>query len=411
MNIFRRYKKLFLALLFLIIVVVLGYLLWRLFFQTAAVTPLATPPAGTVGGLPTVGPGQNQATTTTGPGNLPGQTGPSGTSGEPTAIAAGGVTRTEPLTTSPISDSTLAPDGRVQYYNPADGRFYRIDDKGNATLLSDRVFHSVSAVTWAPDKNKAILEYPDGSKILYDFNAKKQVTLPAHWQDFSFSPDSQQIVSKSLGIDTENRWLMTTDADGANARALEAVGNNDKTVYPAWSPSDQIVAYYTKGVDFNRQEVFFVGLNDENFKSTVVEGRGLQAQWSTTGDRLLYSVYNSADGMNPRLWIVDAAVNTIGSNRTSLDLSTWANKCSFASNTEIYCAVPESLPAGAGLFPELADQTKDDLYKIDLLTGAKKLLAVPDGAFNISQVMVPGGQNYLYFTDKTTGQLYKINLR
>jgi len=181
------------------------------------------------------------------------------------------------------------------------------------------------------------LNYPDGSKIIYNFTTKKQVTLPKHWQNFSFSPGSDQIVAKSMGLDVENRYLITANSDGSQAKALEAIGANDKTVYPAWSPGGQIVAMYTQGVDFDRQEVFFVGQNDENFKSTVVEGRGFQSQWSTAGDHLLYSVYSTTNDLKPLLWLVDAKSDTIGQNRTNLDLQTWANKCTFASDTEVYC--------------------------------------------------------------------------
>lgn len=168
---------------------------------------------------------------------------------------------------------------------------------------------------------------------------------------------------------------------------------------------------YTEGVDFDRNEVFFVGQNNENFKSTIVEGRGLQTQWSENGDKLLYSAYHSRDNYIPRLWIVGANGDNIGIGRRSLDLSTWANKCTFASNSEVYCAVPENLEAGAGMFPELADRSRDNLYKIDLNTNAKTLIAVPDGTFNVSDIMVPGAQDYLYFTDKTSGRIYQIRLR
>jgi hypothetical protein len=137
----------------------------------------------------------------------------------------------------------------------------------------------------------------------------------------------------------------------------------------------------------------------------------LEFQWSDAGDRLLYSVYHSRDNYNPRLWIVNAQGDSIGQNRISLDLATWADKCTFASNTEIYCAVPENLENGSGFFPELADRTKDNLYKIDLKTGAKKLIAVPDGAYNISQIIVPESQDYLYFTDKQTEEIYQVRLR
>jgi hypothetical protein len=115
--------------------------------------------------------------------------------------------------------------------------------------------------------------------------------------------------------------------------------------------------------------------------------------------------------MNPSLWIVNAQGNDIGQDRINLGLSTWASKCSFASNTEVYCAVPKDLPEGAGLFPELADKTADILYKIDTTTGNKKLIAIPENASNISNIMVASGQTILYFTDKATGKIYSIQLK
>lgn len=418
MNIFSRYKKFFLVLSFLAFVVLIGYLLWRLFFQPAPVPSPAGPAiTGTTGGLPDVGLGSGNFQDGSGPSVLPGGTvtpgqgAPGAKQNQPDEKAIGGLTKTVALTENSVIKPTLSADGRVQYYDERDGRFYRVDSEGKITPLSDKIFHQVTDVTWAPSKDKAIIEYPDGGKIMYDFTNKKQYTLPSYWQDFSFSPSSEQIIAKSLALDPENRWLVVSGADGTNAKNLEPIGTQDKTVYPAWSPNGQIVAMYTQGVDFDRQEAFFVGLNRENFKSTIVEGRGLESKWSSSGDRLLYSVYNSSDNFNPRLWIVDATADSIGQHRRSLDISTWANKCTFASNSEVYCAVPESLQRGAGLFPELADRTKDDLYKIDLTTGAKQLIAVPDNTYNISQIIVPKNQDFLYFTDKTSGQLYKVNLK
>ncbi|MFA5023992.1 MAG: hypothetical protein WC523_03510 [Patescibacteria group bacterium] len=419
MNIFARYKKIFLVLAFLILVLAIGYLLWRLFFKSSALPPTATSTPGEISGLPTAEPGTGQSGELGGTGTLPGEE-PGGTltpgtsavsPDEPNPLAVGGLTKTDALTNSPVLDPVLSADGHVQYYDQNDGRFYKIDENGKVTLLSDQVFYNVRQIVWAPNKDQAILEYPDGNKILYNFNTKKQVTLPAHWKDFSFSPSSDKIISKSIGLDPENRWLVVANADGSQAKALESIGTKDATVFPSWSPNNQIVAMYTKGVDFDRQEIYFVGLNGENFKSTMIEGRGLQTEWSTNGDRLLYSVYSTRDDLKPRLWVVDASGDTINQNRRSFDLQTWASKCTFASNTEIYCAVPETLEKGAGLFPELADKTKDDLYKIDLANGTKTLIAVPEGAYNISQVLVPTSDDYLYFTDKKTGQLYKVRLR
>jgi hypothetical protein len=416
MNFFARYKKIFIIIIFLGLIVLLAFLIWQTFFKTSVSEEINGPLSSGTSGLPTSGDNTNSPSDQTGSGNLPGDN--NGVNPEdqinPDAksdLAIGGVTNIKTVTNSPALNPTLNNNGGVQYYDKNDGRFYSLDKNDKPVLMSDKVFYNVDKVVWAPSKEKAILQYPDGNKIIYNFKSKEQISLPAHWSDFSFSPDSNSIVSKSLGIDEENRWLMVSNGDGSKAKALEQIGNNDKTVYPAWSPNNQIVATYTKGVDFNRQEIYFVGLNGENFKSTMIEGRGLQSQWSTKGDRLLYSVYNSGDNYLPRLWIVNAQGDKINTNRIDLELATWSSKCSFASNTEIYCAVPENLETGAGLYPELADRTKDNLYKIDLISGVKTLIAVPDGAYNISQVIVPESQNNLYFTDKKDGQIYEVKLK
>jgi len=415
MNFFARLKKPLLILGFLILVALVGYLIWRLFFRPEPITLPGTDTPGMSGNLPTAGPNASTSEEITGPGNFPIGSESNGTGApnpnEPNPLAVGGLTKTTLITDVPTLNPTLSSSGGVQYYNKNDGHFYSLNADGEVVALSSKVFHDVDRVVWAPDKNQAIIEYPDGNKILYNFQTEKQVTLPTHWEDFSFSPDSTQISSKSIGLDVENRWLMVSSSDGSKAQALENLGVNANTVISSWSPNNQTVAMYTKGVDFDRQEIFFVGLNGENFKSTIIEGRGLESQWSTSGDRLLYSVYHTRDNLNPRLWIVDAQGDSIGQNRQSLELATWASKCTFANNTEIYCAVPDYLEQGSGLFPELADKTKDSLYKIDLTTGSKKLIAVPDGTYNISQIMVPSSENYLYFTDKTTQQIYQVQLK
>jgi len=422
MNFFARYKKIFLIIGFIALVALFAYLLWRFFFQSPVTVQTPTNATqGTGNGLPSAGLGNGTGTDQNGTGGLPSSSGPgsstpvtgqtNGNPNEPSPIAVGGLTKTTLINESPSLSPTLDKNGGVQYYDKNDGKFYKIDSDGKKVALSDKIFHSVDNVTWAPDSNKAVLEYPDGSKILYNFTTQKQVTLPSHWKDFSFSPDSSQIISKSMGTDPENRWLIVSNDDGSKAQTLEQIGDKDNSVYPSWSPNNQIVAMYTEGVDFDRQNVFFVGLNGENFKSTEVEGRGFESKWSTTGDKILYSVYNTSDNLKPRLWVVDASGDTISNDRKSLSIQTWASKCTFASNSEVYCAVPNNLESGAGLYPELADKTQDSLYKIDLKTGSQKLIAVPNGAYNISSIVVNNNQDSLYFTDKFSGSIYQVKLK
>lgn len=412
MDFFLKYKKVFFLAVFLLVVFLLGYLLYFVFFKPALTGKPPVAPAGTstIGQFPAAG---------TGTGGIisdPGAAGQKLPPAEPAAdisdVALGGLTRTKPLSDKKSLDATLAANGSdLQYYDKGDGKFYRITKDGEAVLLSDKVFHEAEKVTWAPNKNKVIIEYPDGANIIYDFDGKKQTTLPSHWEDFAFSPSGNQIVMKSIGLDPNNRWLAVADIDNSESRIIEPLGDNESSVYPAWSPNNQVVALFTEGVDFDRQEVYFVGANKENFKSTVVEGRGFQPKWSPEGNRLLYSVYSGASDMKPNLWIVDAEGENIGANRKNLHLATWADKCVYADNNGLYCAVPENLEEGAGLFPEMARTTKDALFRIDTDSGLKKIVAIPDGDFSMSNLIVSDNGYYLYFTDDKTGRLHQVRLK
>ncbi len=423
MNFFRRYKKIFLIIAFLLLAILLAWLLWApLFKPDERPAEIDDQLWEIIQALPEAERREFEQILGE-PGWLTGLPDPDRVADpfrpgeeiriddEADLIASGGLTKTELLIQKPTFSPTMDSQGNISYYDLRDNKFYQLDRDGNLITLSDRAFQDVVAVTWAPTANKAVIKNVAGDKIIYNFDTQRQVSLPKHWDDFSFSPDGNQLTGKSLGTDPRSRYLIVFDDTGSSARALEELGDNYDKVYPNWSPNNQMVAMWTRGIDFNRQDVFFVGLYGENFKSTTIEGRGFQPQWSETGERLLYSVYSSDTDMNPNLWVVNASSDSIGQARTNLNLRTWADKCTFVGNDDIYCAVPEYLPTGAGLIPEVAANTSDNLYHINLQTGDKNMIAIPDRATNISQVMVSAQQNILYFTDKTTGQLYSINLR
>lgn len=422
MNFFSRYKRPLMIIAFVAFVVVMAYLLYTVFFHNV---PLPDTGSGTtttteVGRLPQAGSGSNINPAGNDTGNLPivsdiPTSSPSfieNQNPDITPTAVGRITNTSRLVDGPTLGQTInSKTGQVQYYNPADGKFYGVDQNGQTNLLSNKVFYNVSDVTWSKDGNKAVLEYPDSSKVVYDFATKKQATLAKHWEDFDFSANGDKLVMKSLGMDPDNRYLAITNSDGSGGKVIEYIGENDKRVYPSWSPNNQIVAMYTEGIDYDRQTVYFIGLNNENFKSTVIPGRGFQQQWSPDGNRLLYSVYYGENQMKPMLWIVDASGSQIGNNRQMLNVQTWAEKCNFSGSNELYCAVPTSLDYGAGFLPSLSDQTPDQIYKINTQTGTKQLMAIPDNDVTISNLFVSPDGNNLYFTNKNTGSINKIKLR
>lgn len=404
-----NYKRILLIIGFTILCLAIGFAIWWFLFRPVVAPTPSLPtqqPSQPSVGLPSAQPAQPRPIEITGP------TAPAA----PTAskIANGGVTATSSLTSLPAQNPFLSPNGSsIMYYSASDGRFYRVTPDGRTEILTDKAFYNVSNVVWAPNRVQAILEYPDQSKLLYNFDTQKQISLPKHWQSFSFSPESSQIAFLSLGLDADNRWLAMANADGSKTQAVEPLGDNADKVQVAWSPNNQIIAFSRTGEPqgLDSQEILFIGKQHENFKSLTVNGLGFQAKWTNDGKKVLYSVANASDDWKPQIWTAKTDVGTIGQNKTPLSIYTWANKCSFGSASDVYCAVPKDLPRGAGLYSQVADTIADNIYKINLDTGATSLIAIPSDDHTINNIIISDDEQYLYFTDKATGGLYKINLK
>lgn len=411
------WKKLGVMALFIGAVALFAFFIYYFFFKPL-ISPAPTTPTNTNqvnGQLPTTVNINGRIYTVDSTTGLPITNGNTNTTNlnsnnSPTGALAGGLTPITQLTNTPSLFSIADKNGQVIYYNSVDGKFYTLLADGTIKAFSDQTFHNVSQVTWSQNRDKAVLEYPDGSNIIYDFTTNKQTTLPKHWYNFTFSPTDQQIAFKSDALDPENRFLAVAGIDGSKPVILENLGDKSDSFNVNWSPNKQMVATFTQGKDLDRSEVYFVGLNNENFKYMLVEGRDFRGQWSPTGDKMVYSVYNSNSNFKPQLWISDASVASIGNNRRSLGLDTWADKCTFSSNSKMYCAVPVELPVGAGMNARVADDIPDQIYEINLDTGTKTLIASPDGNHTMANLIINESLNYIMFTDLNNNKIYKISL-
>src|SRR3989338_921341 len=249
-----NYKKIILLVGFVALVAALGILLYLVFFRTASepTTPDMTGTTATGGGLPGAAVGTPDGDVTGADGQLPAAGGANPAASGESATATdnaldGGLTPTIMVANEPSRWSTLSANGDdVVYYNQQNGKFYRAGENTAPVELSDKVFFNAQSVTWAPSKDKAIIEYPDGANILYNFQTGQQFSLPQHWQDFNFSPDSGRIVAKSIGSDQDNRWLIVANDDGSQALTLEPIGEKDASVYVSWSPNNLSVAMYSE---------------------------------------------------------------------------------------------------------------------------------------------------------------------
>ncbi len=414
-----RMKQALLIGSFVFALILLLFLVYWVFFRTPATEAPINQNANTNGGLPTiddvlgnVNNGGNQNNNGNTNVALPGID----------TVARGGQTQVTPLTPD-IETQNPAPaagkqaDG-VRYYDPATGKFFSVDANGNIQQIGTAEFPNVQNVTWNKTNNEVILEFPDGANVYYNLSNNKQVTLPKEFEEFDFSNDGGDIAFKYMHQDPERRVLASSSPDGSQAKTLEALGENEHRVQVGWSPTGKVAATFSSYIDVNRQEIGFIGLNRENFKGTVVEGRGFQSQYSTDGTRMLYSVYSTATEYKPSLSIVDSDGENIGNNRREIGINTFAEKCAFTQDgASLYCGVPTEQKYGYGLEPSVLSGVPDDIYKIDLKSGIKTKIATPvnnqgQAVYSIapkSVTVTKDGQ--LIFQDSTSGQLVKIRLQ
>ncbi len=335
-----------------------------------------------------------------------------------TSVAEGGDTRVVPVVDTIADGATIAHNGRdLLYYDPKTGQFYSISPDGRTkTLLTPDLYPNVESIVWSPLRDKAVLEFPDGSKYLYDFRQKQQYTLAPEMEEIRFSPYGNELGFKFIGDNRDDRFLVISNFDGTGSETLEPLLDKQNQFAVSWSPAGNVVGTFEESIDADRQRVVPIGRLGENFEAFNVPGRGFESIWSPSGDKILYSVFSKESAYNPKLYVADGRVETIGQRNIDLGLSTWASKCAFGSGTVVYCAVPQYLEQGAGLYPETANTIPDDFYKIDLATGAKTRIAHPvdangDSRFTASNLFVSSDESLLYFYDRGTNKIQKLQLR
>jgi len=333
---------------------------------------------------------------------------------QPDTIAQGGDTEVNRLVRGDIQ--ALAGVGDTRFYNADDGKFYHITNDGEVVTISDAQFYGVENVAWNKRGENAVLEFPDGSNIYYDFINDRQVTLPQQMTEFDFSYDGAQIAFEwENTYDDQDNWLGVAAPDGSKLEFAEPIGDKQDRIIVQNSPDSRYIALYTKGTGLDRQDIIPVGKNGENFKSFTVFGRGFESQWSPDGKTMLYSVHSDASDRKPVLWVAQISGESVGQVNKPLQLETWSHKCTFSSSgSQLYCAVPQGLPSGVGWFPELDDQYPDQFYQVDLNTGQKTLLANPVGTrngYSASQVVLSDDESTLYFIDSITNDIFSINLK
>lgn len=132
---------------------------------------------------------------------------------------------------------------------------------------------------------------------------------------------------------------------------------------------------------------------------------GLTILASPQVDKLIYSK-SLLSGFSLYLYDIKTKESSL------LNLSTLPEKCTWANNETLYCAVPRSIPTAR--YPDDWYQGKitfaDDLWEIKFPSKETKKISIVRGNYDFIQTTVNLRNNWLYVIDKSTQKLQAFNL-
>lgn len=418
-----KFKKILLIILFVLVILIVGFLLYRIFFKEVDKSVVTKPDDIIGGGLPiidegeiTIRPGQEEEEDILIAENI------FVDYKNIDNFAKGGFTNSKEVVPKNIKSPEFSRvNNALVYYDRENQGFFKVNKDGSIFKMSNNKFHSVVDVVWSPTKNQALIEYPEDSnvaynKVLYDFDKDRSITsFQKEMKDFNFSSNGEKLSAKWIGDYEDHNYIVSSDIYGNNFKFIEPIADKSKDVQTVWSPDGEVLATYREAIDGGRQNIFFINENNKNLKSLVVDGRGFEGIWSPKGDKILYSVFKPEMDYNPTLWIASGQGDDLGGGKKYVGLNTWVDKCDFSKNDGniVYCAVPDHLPKGSGWYPELAKDVPYQIYRVNIDTGRKEKIADPvinGSRVTIDEIYLGENDQILYYKDALDGHLYSIDL-
>lgn len=330
---------------------------------------------------------------------------------EASPIAQGGPTQIRQLTSGEVLSPVSSGSSRARFYDPSDGLIYDVSIDGTLEPISNTAFPEAENAKFDKAGEQVILEFPDGSNIIYNITQNKQITMPAHWEEFDFSSTGSEVIAKSIN-DSTNGQIIALKSDGSQAAVIADMGQNADKVDIEWSPNGNFVALSETGpalAGFGRKSYLLIDQNGEAPGSIVADGQNFSSKWTPDSRSIVYSTTSPNNADRPSLWITSASGDEIGTDRRKIDLETWIEKCTFRDNTVMLCAAPREIEDYVDYNYQFNDSI-DDLFEVNLLTGRVTMLAESTQNIRMFNLSVSDDKSQVFFTDQL-GRLNSIQLR
>lgn len=319
---------------------------------------------------------------------------------------------------SPINEALLgaaiSDDGTIYYYSLDEQALKKASQEGkDKSVLLSNLPGLPLRVVWSPKKDRVLLllKQSNGTSLWHfaDLTTKTLVPLRKEMSHLVWNNLGDKIFYEYTAANNE-RTLNIANPDGTDWKKL-ALLYHDSFIAPV--PQSANVSFWSKPTALQKTYFESVGLSGESRRMLLSEKFGADYLWSQSGEKVLTSVSDEKGGQTVLLNMMNGS----GGEFQNLALPTFVSKVVWSKdNKTIYYALPGGLPENAMLPDDYYDKplnTKDTFWKMDIGTGEKtRLTDLADVTQGIdsSDLFLSPKEDVLFFTDRITKRLYRIDL-
>ncbi len=313
-----------------------------------------------------------------------------------------------------ILGAVTGPGGNLYYYSVSDEELKRasFEGKDKTTLLSN-LPGVVERVLWSPERDQVLIALRQGGALRWhhsDIATKSLTPLKPAISRVAWSQNGEQIYYQFTNANGE-RSLDMANPNGSNFSTITQMGTIDHFIESI--PLSGRVAFWTRPTGLETTILESIDKNGSDKKVLLTNRYGADYLWSPNGKHILFSSTRERGSSTLSL----SLMNENGGEIRDLGIPTLVSKAVWAKDSKtLYYALPGNLP-GESVLPNDYYQkplfSEDTFWKIDVETGQKsRILELADGhpALDSSDLFLSNKEDYLFFTDRKSKRLYRIEL-
>lgn len=284
-------------------------------------------------------------------------------------------------------------------------------DGTSKSSISSWPFENIESVRWDKNRQKAIVK-TSGFFHMYYLDSDKAEPMRAGIDETAFSAFGDKIIYKYYDSSFKTRSVNIANLDGTEWKELKKL--DFQKVDFQINPSSGDIGFFQTPDSFASGEFAIINFSGENFRKITQSKYGADFLWSADGGRILTSFVSERGGNQLELGVM----NSNGGEYQALGFPSVVDKCVWSNdNTNLYCAMLSGQEPQSVLPNDWQDskiKSSDTFWKIDTGSGKKtRLVELSEitGSLDSEGLFLDKDERFLFFTDKNSGSIYRINLQ